>query len=88
MDTFSEFNYCATDYTNKKKKCVLTLYTGEKVTLPKKCKRYTHNNGCFDSAKLGMTIQDYNIAMAITSNFIGFTLIFLVGFLFILQGKK
>lgn len=37
---------------------------------------------------LNMTIEDYNLMMALSANFLGFTLVFLVGFLFILQGRR
>ena len=86
--TFIEFNYCVESFNNENNKCTLTLLGGEKVGLPKKCSRYTKVDDCTDSAQLQMTVNDYNLMMGITSNMLGFTLVFLVGFLFILQGRR
>ncbi len=88
MKTFIEFNYCVDTWQNKNNKCTVTLSTGEKVGLSEKCNKYTKINNCTDSSKLQMTVNDYNLMMGITSNMLGFTLVFLVGFLFVLQGRR
>lgn len=41
-----------------------------------------------DWIKLNMEEKDYHFMMALTANLLGFTLVFLVGFLFILQGRR
>jgi hypothetical protein len=86
--TFIELNYCVESWKNVNNKCKLTFPSGEKVGLPGKCNKYTKVNGCTDSAQLQMTVNDYNLMMGITANMLGFTLVFLVGFLFILQGRR
>ena len=90
--TFSENNYCTTDYWNESGKCKLELFHFDGSTsytfLSKKCNKYAKIDGCNDSSKLQIPIQDYNIQMAITANFVGFTLVFFISLLFILQGKK
>ena len=88
MDTFIEGNYCATDYYNEGGKCHLVLFNGEEMGLLQRCSRYVKNSGCADSAKLGMSIQDYHSQMALSANFVGFTLVFLLGFLYVLQGRR
>lgn len=85
---FIEYNYCAESWLNQNKKCTLTLLDGEKIGLPDHCSKYTKTNNCSDSSKLNLTVNDYNLMMGLTSNFLGFTLVFLVGFLFILQGRR
>jgi len=86
--TLLQYNYCYDSRENKKQKCVLTLTNGEKVQLAEKCNKYTTTNGCHDSSKLNLTIQDYNLMMGLTANFLGFMMVFLVGFLFVLQGRR
>ena len=86
--TFIEYNYCASDYYNEHGKCTLELFDGEKVGLSKRCSKYTKVDDCNDSSKLSMTIHDYNLSMAVTANFIGFTLIFLMCFLAVLVMRK
>jgi len=58
---------------------------------------FYYNDVCNDEPELGsnqdwlelnMKEEDYNLMMALTANFLGFTLVFLVGFLFILQGRR
>lgn len=88
METFIQYNYCTDDYYNENGKCTVELLSGEKVGLLKRCSKYTKIDECTDSAKLNMTINDYNLMMGMTSNMIGFTLVFLVGFLFVLQGRR
>ena len=41
-----------------------------------------------EAIKLGLTVNDYNLLMGITGNLLGFTMVFLVGFLFVLQGRR
>jgi len=41
-----------------------------------------------DWLDLNMKEKDYHFMMALTANLLGFTLVFLVGFLFILQGRR
>jgi len=86
--TFIEYNYCVDSFREKNKKCSLTLKSGDIVGLPKSCNKYTKIRGCSDSAKLQLTVHDYNLMMGITANLLGFTLVFLVGFLFVLQGRR
>ena len=86
--TFIEYNYCTIDYYNENGKCHLVLFNNEEVGLSRKCSKYTKLDGCTDSSKLGLTVNDYNMLMGVTSNFIGFTMVFLVGFLFVLQGRR
>jgi len=91
-ETFIEYNYCVESYEDEgsysSKKCTLTLTNGLKVGLSERCSKYTKVDDCTDSAQLQMTVQDYNFLMGVTSNMIGFTLVFLVGFLFVLQGRR
>ena len=86
--TFIEFNYCVDTFVNENNKCKLTLEGGDIIGLSRKCNKYTKIADCTDSAKLNMTVHDYNFLMGVTSNMLGFTLVFLVGFLFILQGRR
>ena len=85
-------NYCSDDHWNNNGHCVLQLVNtdGEdgQIALKNRCYRYNFVDDCIDSSKLQMTIQDYNLNMAVTSQFLGFTLVFLVGFLFVLQGRR
>jgi len=46
------------------------------------------NNASLDALALGLTLNDYNFLMGITANMLGFTHIFLVGFLFVLQIRR
>ena len=89
---FTESNYCTTDYWNESGKCKLALYHFDDSTtytvLSKRCSKYNKIDGCTDSSKLQIPIQEYNIQMAITANFVGFTLVFGIALLFIMQGKK
>ena len=91
-ETFIEYNYCVESYEDegsyRNKKCTLTLIDGSKVGLSEECSEYTKIDNCTDSAQLQMTVQNYNFLMGVTSNMIGFTLVFLVGFLFTLQGRR
>jgi len=41
-----------------------------------------------DWLRLGMTESDYHFNMALMGNLLGFTLVFMVSFLFILQGRR
>jgi hypothetical protein len=41
-----------------------------------------------DCIALGLEQSDYNFLMGLTANFLGFTMVFLVGFLFVLQGRR
>jgi len=88
MKNFIQFNYCADSYKNENQKCTLTLLNGHKVGLLHKCNKYTKVSECTDSSKLNMSVNDYNMMMGTTANFIGFTMVFLVGFLFVLQGRR
>lgn len=92
LTTFTENNYCVTDYWNESGKCKLALYHFDDSTtyiiLSKRCSRYAKLDECTDSAKLQIPISDYNVQMAISANFVGFTLVFILSILFILQGKK
>ena len=88
MKTFIQFNYCADSYKNENGKCTLTLLNGKKVGLLKRCSKYTKIDDCTDSSKLNMSVNDYNMMMGTTANLIGFTMVFLVGFLFVLQGRR
>lgn len=58
------------------------------------CNDNPYNSGLEDSnatedwQKLGITQSDYNFLMGLMANLLGFTLVFMVSFLFILQGRR
>jgi hypothetical protein len=41
-----------------------------------------------DAIALGLCDMQYHFLMGLTANFLGFTMVFLVGFLFVLQGRR
>ena len=88
MKTETLNNYCVKSYENSHYRCLLTLLDDSKVSLEKKCNRYNFVEDCNDSAMLQMSIHDYNLMQGLTANMLGFTLVFLVSFLFILQGRR
>lgn len=46
------------------------------------------SNSTNDWEKLGLEETDYNFLMGLMANLLGFTLVFMVSFLFILQGRR
>lgn len=87
-DLFIKDNYCAVDFYNTNGKCTLELFNGDTVGLSKKCSKYSKVDTCTDSSKLNLSVHDYQLMMGLTANFLGFMMVFLVGFLFVLQGRR
>jgi hypothetical protein len=88
MKTFIEYNYCAESWENKNRKCALTLFNGEKIGLHEKCNKYTKVKNCTDSAKLNLTIQDYNYLMGFTGLTIALIFAFIVNLIITFVSSK
>ena len=77
MQTLIDFNYCVENHQNENGKCVISLYeTNTSLRLDKKCSKYVFIDDCTDSAKLQLSVNDYQMLMGISSSFVGFTFMF------------
>ncbi len=87
---YIEGDICVSDYYNEDGKCkVIYTLDGSEHFLKKRCNRYHFiDNNCTDNSRLVLSKSEYNLLMGITSNLLGFMLVFLVGFLFVLQGRR
>ncbi len=97
-------NYCALSWSDARGNlCEIDKSNGDTVYVSGACDDndfvdgYTYdadNDDCYiassddDAETLGLTKNEYNFLMGLTANFLGFTMIFLVGFLFVLQGRR
>jgi hypothetical protein len=88
MKTFIEYNYCVDLWRNQNGKCTVTLSSGEKIGLTKRCGKYTKVDGCSDSAKLNLTVQDYNYLMGLTGLTIALIFAFIVNLTITFVSRK
>jgi hypothetical protein len=88
MKTFIEYNYCAESWENHHNKCTLTLTNGEKVGLSNRCKTYSKEKGCTDSAKLNLTVSDYSYLMGLTGLTISLIFAFVVNLIITFVSRK
>jgi len=87
---FLEQDICLTDYWNDNRKCVVKYYIdGSEHKLSQRCNKYTfEDDKCTDNSRLAISKNNYNFLMGLMANFLGFMMIFLVGFLYVLQGRR
>jgi len=85
-----DLDICTTDHWNDSGKCVIVRYVDDsQQRLSKRCSRYSfEDDKCTDSSRLALDKSSYELLMGITANLLGFMLVFLVGFLFVLQGRR
>ena len=87
---YVEGDICITDHWNDNRKCVIKYYVDESEhKLSNRCSKYTfEDDACSDSSRLALSKNNYEMLMGLTANLLGFMMVFLVGFLFVLQGRR
>ena len=87
IEPFNNKGWCYIKRTNDQKKCNKNakyshFINGFYVDDNNKCKMYD------DLQKTGMTFNQFQFNQALLANMYGFFIFFLVGFLFVLQGRR
>jgi len=102
FETGQTVNICIASYVDSNSYCLLTHSNNSQSYAYSPCASinfeggYTYDSlttSCTkslvsDASALGLTEEHYNLLMALTANGLGFTMVFLVGFLFTLQGRR